>query len=138
MTDLKFSSYNGDDRRRHVRYKCNMEVITMVRVSKSTVRYGTTEHVTASVKIRAKVIDLSLGGAQIETEEILKSGIPVKVNIETPYGKKITGRALVVWVKKPEKIPVYSIGLEFRELTWLQRFKLKRFIKWLKFYDDET
>lgn len=138
MTELKFNPNNNNDRRRHVRYKCNMDVVTMIRVSKSTVRYGAAEHVTASLKMRAKVIDLSLGGAQIETEEILKSGTQVKINIETPYGKKINSKAVVAWVKKPKALPVYNVGLEFHKLSWLQRFKLKRFIKWLKFYDEKA
>ncbi|MCK4249054.1 MAG: PilZ domain-containing protein [Candidatus Omnitrophica bacterium] len=130
---------SGSERRKRIRYKCNMDVITIIRVSKFAARYGSAEHVTASVKMKAKVIDLSLGGAQIETEEILKSGTPVTIAIETPYSKKIKGKAIVVWVKKPKDMPIYNIGLEFRGLGWLQRFRLKRFIKWLSIFSiDEA
>ena len=81
-------------------------------------------------KQKAKVVDLSLGGAKLLTKSPIHIGAPVTVRIEiSPNAPSIEGKAKVVWWKSMELEPTYLVGVVFNNLGWRERFRLKKLIK---------
>ena len=82
-------------------------------------------------KQKAKVVDLSLGGAKLLAKSPINVGTPVTIRLETsPEAPPIEGKAKVVWWKiiKPE-LTAYHVGVAFQSLGWRKRFRLKKLIK---------
>jgi len=137
MVETNSDDYNGLEKRKHTRYKCNMDVVSEIRktiVSKGRNRKPV--YVPGSLKQRTKVLDLSSSGARVEMEKLVKADSPLMAYIETPYGKSIECKAVLSWIKQSKDTRLYTAGIEFKKVKWLQRFRLNRFIKWLSVYGE--
>jgi len=81
-------------------------------------------------KQRAKVVDLSMGGAKVLIKVPISVGSPVTIRIESsPEMPLIKGTAKIVWRKNFKSEMVYLAGIVFHSLGWRERFRLKRLIK---------
>jgi len=64
---------------------------------------------------KRQVTTISPGGVRIYSDELLKEGTQIEIEIFLPKGFSAVGRAKVVWVKElpPGSLAFYDVGLEF-------------------------
>lgn len=121
--------------RRFNRFTCTVDIFTEISYGRDEEyrRAGGSGYliIPGPEKQKAKVVDLSLGGAKLLTKSPIVVGSPVTVRIEiSPKILSIEGKAKVVWWKsiKPE-LAAYLMGIAFHRFGWRERFRLKKLVK---------
>ena len=61
------------------------------------------------------IANISPGGVRIYSDELLKEGKSVQIELELPSGRSVTATARVVWIGElpPGSEARYDVGLEF-------------------------
>lgn len=80
---------------------------------------------------KAKLVDLSLGGAKLLTESPVSTGVSITIDIGgAPNMPSIKIRARVAWCENIQSaLDSYRVGIAFYSLKWGERFRLKKVIK---------
>ena len=137
MANKESDAYKGPQKRKFQRFTCTAEIFTEISYGRDDdyLRAGGSGYlvIPGPEKQKAKVVDLSLGGAKVITKSPIKIGTPVTIRVESvPKKPSIKGKAKVLWWKriKPESA-TYFMGIAFNDLGWRERLRLKKFVKWL-------
>jgi hypothetical protein len=132
------------NKRKFKRFTCTAEIFTEISYGRDDnyLRAGGSGYlmIPGPERQKAKVVDLSLGGAKLLIKNPISIGTPVGFRIESfPKKPSITGKANVVWWKrvKPE-LAAYLMGIAFNDLGWRERFRLKIFVKRLSREKNRT
>ena len=144
MADKESDFRKGPQKRKFKRFICTVEIFTEISYGRDDdyLRAGGSGYlvIPGPERQKAKVVDLSLGGAKVLTKSPINIGTPITIRIEiSPKKASIKGKAKVVWWKrmKPE-LAAYIIGIAFNDLGWRERFRLKKFIKRLSEEKNRT
>ncbi|NOX97987.1 MAG: PilZ domain-containing protein [Nitrospirae bacterium] len=121
-------------KRRFDRFICTVDIFTEISYGRDDEyqRAGGSGYliIPGPEKQRAKVIDLSLGGAKVLIKVPINVGSPVAIRIEgSSEMPLIKGKAKIVWQKNLKSEMAYLAGIAFHSLGWRERFRLKRLIK---------
>lgn len=70
------------------------------------------------LKARHRITNISLGGLRIYSDERLKEGKRLEIELFLPSGHSVEAIARVVWIKElpPDSKAHYDVGLEFISL----------------------
>ncbi len=136
MANKKSGSVQGMERRKHPRLTCTIDIFTEI-------SYGRDDGYSSSggsgylsipgpEKQRARIIDLSLGGAKLLAKSPVRKGTFVTIRIMSSSKiPPIEGKAKVAWYTKntaPELV-YYHMGIAFYDFGWRQRLRLRRLIR---------
>lgn len=82
---------------------------------------------------KAKLVDLSLGGAKLLTGNPVGTGVEITIYMGgTHNASLIEVKARVVWCKNVKsESDAYHVGAAFHSLRWRKRFQLKKIVKLL-------
>lgn len=75
---------------------------------------------------RRKVVDISMGGVRIFSDEPLKPGEPLTMELFLPDGEPVRAHARVAWISElPDDAPAkYDVGLQLEALPEPARTRL--------------
>lgn len=123
------------NKRKAERFTCTMDISTEISYGRNDPYLQTGGsgylNIPGPEKQKAKVIDLSLGGARLLAKSPINVDTPISIRLETfPEVLIMEGKAKVVWWKKIEsELADCLLGIAFQNLKWHQRFRLKKLIK---------
>ena len=84
--------------------------------------------VRAPIDLKARVLDLSAGGLQLETDGQLHIGDRVFVRFELPTGEPIATTGVIVRINRPPRVNTFRYGLRFINLAAALETLIMRFI----------
>lgn len=144
--DQKRVRLPGLEKRKAKRFACTIDTFT------ETSCYYEDKHLSAEragclgpsgpERQEVKLVNLSLAGAKLLTKSFFSEDILVTIRIgnpsnNVPYIPSLEGKAKVIWCKSASLesgargLDQNHVGVAFQDLGWLQRFRLKKIIKWL-------
>lgn len=135
MANKGSGSFPGLEKRKTERFTCTMDIFTEISYGRDDeyLRAGGSGYLTipGPEKQKAKVVDLSLGGAKLLAKSPISIGTSVTMRLEiSPGALPVEGKAKVVWWKRAKsESAAYFLGIAFHDLGWRQRFRLKKLIK---------
>ncbi|MFA6245212.1 MAG: PilZ domain-containing protein [Candidatus Hydrogenedentales bacterium] len=81
-----------------------------------------------AVKVKGRLLDLSLEGASLFTKHPLETGQELKLSIALGDGAKVHAASTVRWIKAIPEKGGYASGTQFRGLTEDSRRHLAKFM----------
>lgn len=79
-------------------------------------------------EMKARVLDLSEGGAALFTRHEIRPGQPVNVDIKLYDGTSIEAESEVRWTKPKQEKKGFALGVQFKKLDERNRKRLSRFL----------
>jgi len=144
VADKESDFRKSPNKRKFKRFTCTAEIFTDISYGRDDnyLRAGGSGYlvIPGPERQKAKVVDLSLGGAKLLIKNPIKIGTPVRFRIENfPKKTLIAGKANVVWWKRMKPEPAaYLMGIVFDDLGWRERFRLRNFVKHLSREKNRT
>lgn len=110
----------GDDakererqRRRIIRHNCKVAIDMLIGYAAG---HSDTWSVDA-VKVKGRVLDLSMGGASLYTKRPFDTGQELRLTIMLPEGGAVNTHAMVRWVKAIPEKQAYASGVQFMHVA---------------------
>jgi len=112
-------------KRRHViRHTCQVAIEMMIGVAAGASDVWSVN----AVKVKGRLLDLSLEGASLFTKHPLETGQELKLTISLRDGARVHANGIVRWIKAVPEKGGYASGAQFRGLTEDARRNLARFL----------
>ncbi|MBX7256723.1 MAG: PilZ domain-containing protein [Candidatus Hydrogenedentes bacterium] len=112
-------------KRRHViRHTCQVAIEMMIGMAAGASDVWSV----SAVKIKGKLLDLSLEGASLFTSQPLETGQELKLTIALRNGARISAASVVRWIKAVPEKGGFASGAQFRGLTDDAKRQLAKFL----------
>lgn len=131
--------YDGEERRKYIRYACKTELETIVDFNPEVARraLGKYPPITFHKGEKAVIRDISLKGISIELDNLLPAGIIIRIAIDNPVTPPIKTGARVVWSKKQSGSGKgYVMGMAYKYMREKHRRNLVKLIEFLQQIPD--
>lgn len=112
-------------RRRVIRHNCRVRIEMLIGM-----RSGNSDTWSVdAVKLKGRVLDLSVGGASLFTKQPFETGQELRLGVNLPDGSEINTHATVRWVKAVPEKDAYASGVQFMHVSAKDSKKLVKFLE---------